>query len=55
MTVRYCIRCTHEFKGETKYFLLGGYYCEACIETIENDPRYLNKIRELASMRQIET
>jgi len=53
-TSKYCIRCTHEFKGEERYFLLGGYYCNFCIEEIQNDPDYMNTIRELASMIQIE-
>jgi len=53
-TKEYCIRCTHIFKGEERYFLLGAYYCHPCIEEIQNDPDYLNKVRELASMIQIE-
>jgi len=54
MTNKYCARCTHEFNGEVKYFLLGGYYCEHCINEIKDDPDYLRVVRHLASMIQIE-
>jgi len=57
MTNEYCIRCTHEFKAEIKYFLLGGYYCVSCMDTIENDPSFpinVKQLQALASLTQIE-
>jgi len=58
MTNEYCIRCTHQFRGEIKYFLLGGYYCESCMITIENDPSFpvnVKHLQALASLNQIES
>jgi len=57
MTERYCIRCTVDMNGEEKYFLLGAYYCEACIDTIQNDPSWpihMKQLEALASLKQIE-
>jgi len=54
---RFCIRCTYDMKGKEKYFLLGGYYCRACIATIKNDrswPITKNQLLALASLKQIE-
>jgi len=57
MTIEHCIRCTHTFKGEVKYFLLGGYYCESCIIAIQKDPSWsihAKQLQALASLTQIE-
>jgi len=54
MIARYCTRCTKEFHGEIRYFLLGGYYCENCIKALENDNYSKQTIEALASLKQIE-
>jgi len=53
MTVEFCIRCTHEFKHEEKYFLLGGYYCKPCIDHIQNDPSWSIHFRQLLALKDM--
>jgi len=54
MAKNFCVRCTHLFEFEVRYLLLGEYYCKACMIAIEHDHDYIQKVRELASLRQIE-
>jgi len=35
----YCERCTARIKKE-RYLLFMAFYCEACMNTLENDPQY---------------
>jgi len=57
MTNEYCIRCTHEFKGEIKFLFFGQYYCQSCVIAIENDrswPITLYMADTLKDIEQIE-
>jgi len=35
----YCERCTARIKSE-RYLLFLAYYCDSCMNTMENDPDY---------------
>jgi len=48
-----CVRCTRILKEE-KYYLIGSYYCRACMTWIENDHEWVNVLASIGHFRQIE-
>jgi len=54
LALKECNRCTREIELEEIHYFLGGYYCRACMNTIENDPDYARTLLAIGHLRQIE-
>jgi len=54
LSVTECVRCTKIIVKTEIHYFLGGYYCPACMNTIENDSDYQKTLLAISHLRQIE-